>query len=124
MNGKSRLPELWRDVERGQTLLITRQGRQIARIERGSVFSAPVRYPTSKRFPVPAVETDMRDGFETDKAILVLKKAMEATLDDGRWQEFVFARQGRGCRNIPNFRLDPTKLCRPQAGRCNTSVAD
>ena len=71
----------------GRPLVTTWHGRQIARIERGSVFSKPVRYPTSKRFPVPAVETDMRDGFDTDKAILALKRAMEATLDDGRWQE-------------------------------------
>jgi hypothetical protein len=33
------------------------------------------------------VKTNMKDGFNADKAILALQRAMVATFDDGRWQE-------------------------------------
>jgi hypothetical protein len=46
----------------------------------------PTRYP-SNRVPGVPVETNMKDGFNADKAILALQRAIVATFDDGRWQE-------------------------------------
>src|SRR5277367_6391665 len=35
----------------------------------------------------PPVDTAMRDGFNGDKAILALQRAIKATFDDGQWHE-------------------------------------
>lgn len=43
----------------------------------------PLRQPQGE---VP-IDTQMKRGFNRDKAILALQRAMKATFDDGRWQE-------------------------------------
>ena len=48
--------------------------------ERSSMIS---RQP----FGRPPVDTSMKDGFNGDKAILALQRAIKATFDDGRWHE-------------------------------------
>jgi hypothetical protein len=35
----------------------------------------------------PPVDTEMKDGFNGDKAILALQRAIRATFDDSRWHE-------------------------------------
>jgi hypothetical protein len=45
------------------------------------------RNPNKKGSRGLAVETEMRTGFNSGRAIVALKRAMEETFDDGRWQE-------------------------------------